>query len=310
MDSRDICPVCVTKVIIDDKSKFIQCGHKCQRFFHSDCTKLSNTEFSKLVNPRTNENRKWVCGREDCVSVENQPHNVLLNQLKLLNLSIASLTTKVDTLTTLPSKVDNLITQVESLSGNLKSLESRVAVNEAKMVDLEAQLSNVKDAPLASSSLPVNPEQIVAELNDRSRRSKNVMLFNLPESSDKNVDIRKQHDLNLLLKLFNVFLPTFDVKNLKAVRAGKKSPSKMRPLKAILDCESNVVSFLSSFSSEAAGGIDPSFSTVRASRDRTPREMDYYKSLKSELDSRISKGEDVVIKYKNNIPCIVKNQKN
>ena len=45
---------------------------------------------------------------------------------------------------------------------------------------------------------------------------------------------------------------------------------------------------------------------VSISRDRTKIQIDYYKSIKQELDTRIANGEtNLVIKYSNNIPKIV-----
>ncbi|KAG8335619.1 hypothetical protein J6590_063656 [Homalodisca vitripennis] len=65
MNKEYVCPVCIIPILHEDKS--IQCEGKCQRFFHAmECAKLSNTEYSRLANPRTNENLKWICRRADC----------------------------------------------------------------------------------------------------------------------------------------------------------------------------------------------------------------------------------------------------
>lgn len=48
------------------EDKGIQYDGSCARWFHADYAKLSNTKYSRLVNPRTNsENRKWLCRRDD-----------------------------------------------------------------------------------------------------------------------------------------------------------------------------------------------------------------------------------------------------
>ncbi|KAG8275477.1 hypothetical protein J6590_085220 [Homalodisca vitripennis] len=190
---------------------------------------------------------------------------------------------KVDSLTSLPAKVDNLIAEVDSLNKNLSHLEQRVNLNEAGLKTLENKFKNI-------SKHPVNPDLIVAELNKRSSRSKNIIIFNLPESDDKNVETRKVHDLLVVNKLLNNFLPTYNCPSTKALRVGKKYQNKPRPLKVILDNRLNSTRFIANFSRESATKIDQCFSDVRVSRDRTQREMESFKSIKSELDKRVASG--------------------
>lgn len=49
-----------------------------------------------------------------------------------------------------------------------------------------------------------NPEMIIAEMNSPSRRSSNVMAYNLPESSSTNIDIRKTRDSDLVSDFFQI----------------------------------------------------------------------------------------------------------
>lgn len=102
------------------------------------------------------------------------------------------------------------------------------------------------------------------------------MIYNLPESVDKNSDIREQHHLDLVRKLFAIFLPDADCYALKAFRVGKRCFGKIMPLKIVLQSKSDVMIFFPYFSPESAASIDPLLINVRASRDRTIREIEYF----------------------------------
>lgn len=92
---------------------------------------------------------------------------------------------------------------------------------------------------------------------------------------------------------------------------GARHQDKPRPHKIVLESESDVRNFLRNFSSETVAQMDLNLSSIRVSRHRTQREMEYFKSLKSELEFRLARGEKgLKIMYKNHIPQIAKNSKN
>lgn len=281
----------------DDKIKSIQCGDKCQRYFHPECVKLSYTEASKYSNPRIND--RWSCGRHDCVPLDSQPQNILLTQLTLLTNTISTLSTKVDALTSLPSKVDSLIAQMDTLNKNLQSLECRVVANEVKINDLELNLGKVKDL--------TTPEDTIAEINDRTRRANNLIIFKLPESSSTNLNTRVQKDTANFRKFLDFFVPELSEVDFKCHRVGKPRKDQIRPVKVIFCNSDHPRAFMSSFKKEALVEIDSCFSEVSVARDRTDRERQHLNHLRIELDERLKKGEiNLTIKYNNGIPSIVK----
>lgn len=296
------CPVCVRNVLNCEEG--IQCDAPCSRWFHRVCLNMSKADYKKFAD---DSNLKWTCGRVDCVVSSSQPQNLLLSQLTLLTDKISELSVKVDSLTSLPAKVDNLITEVDNISRNLVALESRVGVNETSVKKLEEKLG----ALCASSGPSCYPEEIIAEMQDRSRRSRNVMLFNLAESQDGNVEARRQQDRSAINKLVTTYLPDIDFSAVKVLRVGKTQSNKTRPVKLIFGSDSDARGFMMSFTSASASQIDQRFSNTRVSRDRTPREMEHLNSLRTELSRRVSGGErGLTIKFVNNVPQIVKNSKN
>lgn len=300
MSSNEICPICI--IAVTSESKGIACDDSCKRWFHASCVKITNAEYAKLANDL---NKKWSCGRDDCLNAANQPLNVLITQLSALGKNITALSNKVDTLISLPNKMDQIITDVDRLNKNIESLNDRVTSNEARIRTLEDASKN----PQTCTAL--NQENMIAEMNDRARRASNVMVYGLVESTSANIDDRKLHDLNAVSDLFKTFYPEFDNSKTKTARVGKRQTGKSRPLKVILNSERDARHIISSFSGVSAPKANSKYSSVKISRDRTPQEQKYFKSLLDELHDRESKGEaNLTIKFKNNVPCIVKTSKN
>lgn len=163
----------------------------------------------------------------------SRPQDLLLNQLTILTDKITDLSVKVDSLITLPSKVDSLIAEVDNIGKNLLTLEKRVSNNESRISDVEKSL-------LSTSSIgkPCNSGTIIAEMNGRASRSRNIIIFNLIDFTDKNVDLRKKHELNLIEKLVGNCLPDADCRMIKLLQVGKKHDNKI-PLKIIFNNDSD-----------------------------------------------------------------------
>lgn len=163
-----------------------------------------------------------------------------------------------------------------------------------------------------TTSKSVDTEGIMAEINDRACRAANVMVYGLPESTSPDVNTRRQADLQLTtrLSLLKISQPNFDNSGVKTFRVGKNQGKNPRPLKVILINEHDAQLVLSNFSHDTATEANQSFSQFKVARDKTPQEQKYLRVLIAEIEERKSKGEnDLKIKFKNNIPSIVKMSK-
>lgn len=295
------CPICVKTVL--DSEDGVNCDGPCQRWFHKTCLNMSKTEYQRISS---NTNVKWYCSRTDCVDNSGQPLNILTSQMTSVLNKLDDLLGKVGKIDEISRDVTDIKTEMCTIKAGLSALEPRVTMVEDRVASVVETVKVIK-SEVGSSNI----EAAIAEMNERTRRSKNVMVFNLTESSDRDANNRKRHDLDLINKLFSPLLPTLMINKTKAFRVGKKSPGKFRPLKVVLENASDVSTVISSFSTESAAMVDPSFSSVKVSRDKTPREISHLSSLRSELEERSAGGEiDLTIKYINNVPQIVKNQKN
>lgn len=265
---------------------------------------MSKTEYQKMSG---NIAIKWYCARTDCIDPSTQP-------LALLSSQMSAVLTKLDHLLGKVTKIDNISSDIATIKTEMSEIKAGLAVLEPRVSKIEDRLNTVENKiELSSNSEHSALETTIAEMNERARRSKNLMVFNLAESSAADVQTRMRSDLDMVNKLLNPFMPSFTTDGIKTLRVGKKLPGsvKPRPLKVILSSQSDVAEFLRSFSADAAARVHQAFSSVKVSRDRTPCESKHLQTLNSELKERVSKGEtNLTIKFINNVPQIVKSQKN
>lgn len=289
-----------------DSDDGVECDNECQRWFHRQCLQMSKIEYQRISS---NNNEKWFCARADCLKTENQPQTTLLKQLSLLTDKISELTINVNALSALPSKIDNMATkdEVNSLSSGIdklrESIDSRLTHIESRVDDLDNRIQSLEDQVAPSTS---SFEVFFGEIEDRNRRAYNLMVYNLPESRNKEVDSRIRFDKENVMELAQAIGYEINLESLKLYRIGKPVASKSRPLKLVFRSTSDAASFLSEFVKAKLMEGNSKFSNVGVSRDRTNKERQYLSSLRAELDSRIKKGEEnLTIKYKNGIPSIV-----
>ncbi|KAG8265766.1 hypothetical protein J6590_087568 [Homalodisca vitripennis] len=119
-----------------------------------------------------------------------------LNQDPLLEISanVAALLAKFSTLAT----KDEFKTEFEEVKRNIASLSTQIADFEPRLSTVEAKISALeqKTEKVGSNSIsnPANYENVIAEINDRSFRARNVIFFKVPESPSRDVQAKKTHD--------------------------------------------------------------------------------------------------------------------
>lgn len=159
------------------------------------------------------------------------------------------------------------------------------------------------------SNLGNNPnlsnEFIINEINERNKRAKNVIFYNIQESNSNQTGERLSYDnkqvnstiASILVDTDNLPTP------LKVIRLGRYQPGKLRPIKAIFESDSIVFDIIRN-KNKLTHSNPPS--TIYISTDRTPYQRDYMKSLKEELMTRTKNGEaGLTIKFIKGTPKIV-----
>ncbi|KAJ3660024.1 hypothetical protein Zmor_011680 [Zophobas morio] len=145
-------------------------------------------------------------------------------------------------------------------------------------------------------------EEIVNEISERDKRANNLIIFNSMESGISKQE-QVDQDTTLVSDIISIVGLTEEV---KPVRLGKFDGSKQhrsRPIRVRLSSSNAVHTVIRN--AKKIRAVE-TFSALSVSFDRTPRELNFYKSVKEELNTRRLNGEtNLQIKYRNGIPAIV-----
>ncbi|KAG8266196.1 hypothetical protein J6590_077331 [Homalodisca vitripennis] len=234
-----------------------------------------------------NSTLTWFSFRVDCLAHPYQPINVLSSKMDAVLSKLDELLGKINKIDATSAYVTAIKNEVSTIRSGLSALEPRVENVEGWLSSMENRLDST--TPNDSTNL----ESTIAELNERTRRSKNVMVFNLVESDSGDTNCKKDHDLDFFNRLFTSLLPSYTPSIVKTFRVGRKQNGKFRPLKVILINLSDVTNIMSNFSYDRGSQIDPKFSSFKLSRDRPPREMKHLQNLNMELSDRLARGEKI-----------------
>lgn len=288
---KEICSLCYKKVL----DKGVECEGDCKRWFHPECVKLSSNEYKKIAD---GVKKTWFCG----IAEPNSFHHKDLDGK--LNLVLEKLG-KLDKIDDLARGISEIKDDISSIRNSLDSLEPRVTANEDNISSIKQDIASIQKQLLEDRAPP--EESIIEEMNERRSRARNVILHGLSESKKRDSNEAKQEDEELLTSIIRDIQQRTSSTSLKFFRLGKMSQGRNRPIKLILSSESEAIDLLKAFAKESS-----KFDYLKGisfTNDKTPKERDYLKSLRSMLAKNISDGEkDITIKFINGIPKIV--QKN
>lgn len=295
------CGVCLRDVT--SRHYGVQCRSNCKRWFHKDCAKISTAEYNRLSS---DNNQTWDCGRSDCVPTlsASGPTDVM-DAIRNLTAAVVNLTDKVDDIK--KNDLAEINRNMKAVNSRLEMIENRISESEKRIESLEVKMEALETS---EPSVPTCPEDIIGEIEDRSKRARNIIIHNLPESTSRDIQTRISSDKDKLENLFQSVNFETDMNTVKLHRIGKASKDKSRPMKVILNSPSEANSCMELFT-PALKGTDPSLSALGVTRDKTIRERQYLNKLRDELDKRTHNGEEnLTIKYRNGIPVIMKAPKN
>jgi hypothetical protein len=139
------------------------------------------------------------------------------------------------------------------------------------------------------ASPSVNEESIINELQDRQNRSKNVIVYNVPESRSSVINQRIVHDNDQIANVINDLGVSVNV--CKVIRLGKSTDkSKPRPIKLICKDSAEALDMLRN--------KKKCKSDIKIRNDLTKMQRDYMTKILKELSDRKSKGEvNLSLKY-------------
>ncbi|XP_046662827.1 uncharacterized protein LOC124355712 [Homalodisca vitripennis] len=201
---------------------------------------------------------------------------------------MSKLSTK-DEITIVNDGIAKIKNDLKEIHRKLNEFEPRLKSTEDRLDIIEEKINGIGDREFKE----IIPEDIISELNDRTRRARNVLVYNIPENRSTNNRARISHDKSLMVKLIQVVSLDIGTNDIKVLRLGKPNKDKQRPIKLIFHEEAEARRSNELFSKDLVAEADVAFTDISISRDRTPRERQRLKSLRAELDARAGKATEV-----------------
>lgn len=192
--------------------------------------------------------------------------------------------------------------QIPKLISMITDLKEEVRQLKENSTNLPS--NGTSSGSLGSQSPLFYTEEIINEITDRNTRSYNVMIYGSVESCTSKQE-QIYHDSGIV----NSILTGLDLveQNVKPIRLGKFDPTKInrsRPIRVRLSSNEAVRNIIRNFDKKLKTNVN--MAGLSVSYDRTPKQIEIYKSVKKELLARLDKGENhLKIIYRNGIPTIV-----
>jgi hypothetical protein len=168
-----------------------------------------------------------------------------------------------------------------------------------KICELQEDVNKLKLGPTLSS-----PENIYEELADRERRANNIIIYDVPETDNRDTSQRIAHDKSEASKIIDSIVKV-PIQNILVFRIGKTSNEnkKPRPMKVVLPSKDKAIEVLKNKKKYKKPG--------NLQSDLTPKQREHLMNLREELKRRTELGEtDITIKYYKGSPRITKLLKN
>lgn len=171
--------------------------------------------------------------------------------------------------------------------------------------DLKVRFAALADnrAATATTSNILAGEDIINEIYERNKRSRNIILYGSLESGTS-----KQEQTKLDSVLMQGLLGEIGIQSdeIKPIRLGKFDTTReqlSRPIRITLSSSDDVFKTIRKFKTIKN---NPKYSHLSVSFDRTPKQIAIFKSIKAELTTRTAAGETGLrIKFQNGIPTII-----
>lgn len=196
------------------------------------------------------------------------------------------------------STTDNLTIEQNNIKSDVMSLRNANEIAEKKINEISHTVQLLKSEQAQAFSSNETQEDIIAEINERELRSKNIVISGIPEPTSLNKDQRismdKQEVVNLLKSIDNDY-PEPE----KIMRLGKYDINKTRPIKAYFKSHEIAKSILRNQNNSKRDNI-------KIYSDQTPKQRTFLQNLKEELNRRsLIEHKNLTIKYINGIPKIM-----
>ena len=299
---------------VADTDLGVQCDLCCD-WFHVKCQLVTKSAFNALekhINVLS-----WLC--YDCKRSLKQRKD------KNCQCSSTEVTSRLEKLDVMQIKIEgiseSLLKQEKLIREHGKLLEkaqddaqkSNITYAEAlkgSCAEVVKKVSTKLDTLPSGNSVPPVPtpvtasvatEQVMAGMLqnfiEKDKRKLNLVVYNLPEKSDGDVNVRNMHDVTTFVDIVKDCLG-LDVHVSKSYRAGRMTSERPRTLVLTLDNLEKKIEIL-----ENAYKLSRSskWKRVYIAPDRTLKEREEHKKLRDELKKRKEDGEENIFIHKGKI---------
>ncbi|KAL1447087.1 hypothetical protein WDU94_006591 [Cyamophila willieti] len=249
------------------KKKCIQCGKisefiqcsKCETPQCYTCADVSVTELAALRK----KNIKFECSA--CCTNEGRKSKEPTDK------------TLIDVVTAIQQQVTALQVTIQELKNNSMSAQT-------------SQQSNCQSNDM---------DDVITEINERNKREKNVIIYDVKESESNDTNERKSHDDRKVKEMVTKLgLNPVSIKNI--IRLGKldSNSNRDRPMKVTLSTKGEAIAILKNSREKQIMAVK---------NDLTPLQRSKLKTLQSKMKEKQDNGDlGWSIKYMNGVPQLIK----
>lgn len=142
----------------------------------------------------------------------------------------------IDSIKTVPKDLADITNNLKTLNDKFDALDPRLMAFEARITALETEISRLQSNGGTMNSS--DTEEILREINERSKCISDIIVCGLPESNSKDANTRKKYDSTKISTLFSAIRADSKTENLKIFRLGVLSKDKTDPCHPTQkDCE-------------------------------------------------------------------------
>lgn len=191
-------------------------------------------------------------------------------------------------------------TSCAAIGDNITELKTVIISLQNEIEQLKSAIKNNGSANAES----FNYEEIIQEISERNSRKNNLIIYGITEHPNLSRTDQVERDKNQVQSILEFLSPNIGPSRGNPVRLGRfdATKDKPRPVKLSFDSEEWIRLCIRNAPKLKTNN---GYKNISVSFDRTPKQMDYYRKLKTELDARVAKGERLKIKYVRGLPSIV-----
>lgn len=199
--------------------------------------------------------------------------------------------------------MENLTSTVNDALTRIAQTETRMDVLEKRVEDIEGTLQNLNACSPSVIDTSSIISDLIVEINEKSFRQKNFVIFGLPESNPNSID-----DVTQITNLFSKCVKPVSCANLKTYRLGVfvQNQARPRPIKILCQSPEQARNLWSSFIlTKKDNTHSVQLKNLRNTWDLTKLQLQALEKRRTELNRRLSEGEtNLVIAYRRGVPLI------